>query len=445
VGRCSPDRAAAGLIDALQRSGLRVVEVGRASSAAAMAAVTGLLTDSPGVAVAAFGGDGELRDALAQAWRDQAPLVAITDRTLALPEEGVVKASLIVTADAAAHWSAHACQLALAEPRGPVHLVVDGAVVSAPAIPLATSVRPAPVIADPAALDGAADLVARAHRPVIVAGRQCRTPEVAMWLRALAESLPAPVLITVRGKGALPDPHPLHLGLIDEASGRAILGRADLAVTVGVDPDELAPAVLPASVSTLRLVARPWPRGGDAPGREVIGEVTALIEELAPRLHGRSRADWDVAELDRLKRSARAASSDPSPTGDLSIATAVRIAREATPAGTIAVVAADEAAEVIVGLWPVVAPGELFMPSPPRYPGLALPAALAAHLSRPQARVVCFASAGELMHAERPEERHRVALPAAPAPSGRRAAPPAASGAARSTPCTAGSRRARLR
>src|SRR5262245_42520503 len=185
VGRCSPDRAAAGLIDALEGSGLRVVEVGRASSACAMAAVTGLLTDSPGVAVVGLGADGALREALAQGCRDQAPLVAITGRTLALPEEGVVKASLVVTADAAAHWSAHACQLALAEPKGPVHLVVDGAVVSAPAIPLATSVRPAPVIADPAALDGAADLVAWAHRPVIVAGRQCRTPEVAMWLRAL--------------------------------------------------------------------------------------------------------------------------------------------------------------------------------------------------------------------------------------------------------------------
>jgi thiamine pyrophosphate-dependent acetolactate synthase large subunit-like protein len=60
------------------------------------------------------------------------------------------------------------------------------------------------------ALDGAADLLARAQRPILIAGGQCRTLEVATWLRALAEALPAPVVVTAHGKGALPDPHPFE-------------------------------------------------------------------------------------------------------------------------------------------------------------------------------------------------------------------------------------------
>jgi hypothetical protein len=33
----------------------------------------------------------------------------------------------------------------------------------------------------------------------------------------------------------------------------------------------------------------------------VTGAVTAILEELAPRLRAGGRSDWDVAELRRLK------------------------------------------------------------------------------------------------------------------------------------------------
>ena len=64
---------------------------------------------------------------------------------------------------------------------------------------------------DPDALDALADRLA-SHRCAIVAGFGARgcTEE----LRALAEALEAPVVVTPRGKGVFPARHPLHLGVL---------------------------------------------------------------------------------------------------------------------------------------------------------------------------------------------------------------------------------------
>src|SRR5262245_48806536 len=188
--------AASALVEAMARQGLRAVHAGRGAAACVMAAVTGWLTDAPGLAVLALDDDAEIADALAQAFRDRAPLVAVTDRHIGMARGDAVKASLAVTADSAARLSAQACQLALTEPRAPVHLVVAAGTAAASAVPVATAVRPAPLpAADPEMLDRAAALLGVAQRPVLVAGGQCRSPEIAMWLRALAEALPAPVVV----------------------------------------------------------------------------------------------------------------------------------------------------------------------------------------------------------------------------------------------------------
>lgn len=388
------------LVDAAARCGLRVVHTPRGAAACVMAAVTGLLTDAPGVALLTLDDrEDQIVAALEQTCRDGAPLVLVTERAFARPVEGIVKASLRLQAEAAAHWCAHACQLALTEPRGPVHLVVTKDAAGSVAVPLATAVRPAPLATpEPAVLAGAADLLAQAQRPVLIAGRQCRTFDVATWLRALAESVPAPVLVTAGGKGALPDPHPLSLGLVSGTSPiRALLERADLAVAIGVDARELPPGALPEALPMLHLAAAPWAQPEPRPRTEVLGEIALLIEELAPRLRGRLRADWDVAELDRLKR---AADRPRHPDSALTNSGLVRIVREATPAGTVAVAAADGETEAVVAAWQVVAPGELVVPAPPETPGFALPAALAAALARPQTRVVCFASARQVLASE---------------------------------------------
>src|SRR5439155_1226184 len=90
------------------------------------------------------------------------------------------------------------------------------------AVPVATACRPGPLPPpDPRSLDEAARLLAGASRPVLIAGLQCRSVTDAQWLRALAEALPAPVLLTLRAKGILPDPHPLMPRLLGPGGGEA--------------------------------------------------------------------------------------------------------------------------------------------------------------------------------------------------------------------------------
>ena len=158
---------------------------------------------------------------------------------------------------------------------------------------------------DPRALDRAAELISAASRPVVIAGRQCQRPEDAEWLRAFAEALPAPVLTTWKAQGVLPEAHPLSLGTFTvRDNANALLGLADLIVTFGLDPDELDPGRWPYA-AVAHLSRTPHSDYSFTPLVEVVGDLSLILEELAPRLRGKTQADWDVFQIDRLKKAQR--------------------------------------------------------------------------------------------------------------------------------------------
>jgi acetolactate synthase-1/2/3 large subunit len=379
--------AAATLAHAATARGLRVVDVADPTAAGVMAAVTGELDDAPGAAVVSTaGGLVPVLDGAAHATRDRAPVVLLSDAGAdARLLEPSTKASLVLDAASAGHWIAHAAQLAMAHPRGAVHLGVPDAVAAAPALPVATSCRRAPLPpAPPAALDALAAAIAGAARPALVTGLEV-VEDDAKWVRALAEALPAPTLSTAKGKGALPDPHPLAFGLL--APGHPLATRADLLVALGVDAIELPPGGWPSGIPVAhvgRSTATLY-----RPVVEVVAEIGLVIEELAPRLRGRARADWDVAELDRLRR---ARASRPPPGPGLARRRVVELVREATPAGTLAALDVPLAEG-----WQAVAPRELLVPNGAATLGFALPAALAAALAREARRVVAIGAAGGVL------------------------------------------------
>ncbi|HEV8472919.1 MAG TPA: thiamine pyrophosphate-dependent enzyme [Methylomirabilota bacterium] len=370
--------APAAVCIAARARGLAVIDTAGATAACIMAAVTGELSDAPGIALVSLAdGVTAVVDGAAHGTRDRAPVIVVSDgagdpRLL----QPVVKASVVVDASSAGHWIAHAAQAAMADPRGAVHLAVARDVAEAPALPIAASCRraalPAPA---PEALDALADAIARATRPLIVAGLETG-PDDAPWLRALAEALPAPVLTTPKGKGALPDPHPLALGLL--AADHPALRQADLLVAFGLDPVEVSPDAWPPAIPAARVGRAP----GDAP-LSVTGDVALVIEELAPRLRDRARADWDVAALDRIKRALAVA-----PAPGFSRRRAVELTREMTPAGTA--LALDVP---LAHAWRSVAPRECLVPNGVATLGFALPAALAAALARDDRRVVALGAA----------------------------------------------------
>jgi acetolactate synthase-1/2/3 large subunit len=172
-----------------------------------------------------------------------------------------------------------------------------------------------------------------------------------------------------------------------------LLRRADLIVALGLDALEPVPAPWWSTVPVLGF-GPPQALDDWVPAVEVLGEVAIIVEELAPRLRDRSRADWDVAELDRLKR--ELAAGPPGAGQGLTARRIARIAREATPAGTIAAVdGGPHLADVAVS-WHAVAPREFLVSNGVATASVALPTAIAAHLVHPDRRVVCFTSSGAL-------------------------------------------------
>lgn len=392
------------LTEAAQARGLCVVAAGEGDAACVMGAVTADLTDAPGAALIGLdAGIGDVLDGVARAAGAQAALLAVTaphdDAVLLAP---AVKGVVTIEAASAAHAIAHASQLALTHPRGPVLIVLPATVAARPAVPVAAACRPAEPPAPPSeALDAAAAAIAAAARPAVLAGRQCDAA-VAPWLRAFAEAVPAPVVTTPSARGALPEPHPLSLAVLGTPGAATVLARADLVITLGVNEAELWPAALPAGAPVLRF-ARPPSAAPPRPVAEVTGDLALILEELAPRLRGREQADWDVAELDRLKRSARA----PGAPG-FTARRVVEIAREATPRATIA--AADVPA---IAWWQAVAPRELFASTHRATSGFAVLAGAAARLAVPDRHVVCFTTPRGL--ARRPPALAALA-PTLPAP-----------------------------
>jgi acetolactate synthase-1/2/3 large subunit len=115
----------------------------------------------------------------------------------------------------------------------------------------------------------------------------------------------------------------------------------------------------------------------------VTGDIALVIEELAPRLRDRARADWDVAALDRIKRALTARS-----VAGLTRRRVVEAVREMTPAGTVLTLDVP-----LAHAWQSVAPRECLVPNGVATPGFALPAAVAAALARDDRRVVAVGAA----------------------------------------------------
>ncbi|MGY5125846.1 thiamine pyrophosphate-binding protein [Streptomyces nigrescens] len=158
---------------------------------------------------------------------------------------GVVKsvhtartASQIPSAVAAA-WES-----ALSAPHGPVWLEIPQDVLLAEAgIPPVGELDAVPreLLPRPELIAAAADRLAKARRPVILAGGGVVRAGAEAELLALAEQLRAPVATTFGGKGAFPWEHPLSLqSWMEDRHTTAFLEDADTLLVVGSGLGELS-------------------------------------------------------------------------------------------------------------------------------------------------------------------------------------------------------------
>jgi len=239
-------------------SGLRHItprhEQGAGFAADGYARVSG----KPGVCFIITGpGMTNIATAMAQAYADSVPMLVISSvnardqlgrgcgRLHELPSQQQLFAGVsafshtLMSVDALPEVLARAFALfSSARPR-PVHIEIPLDVIVAPADHL--SVEPAPASPPPAPswvlAQQAASLLAAAQRPLILAGGGAIG--AASELRALAESLHAPVMLTINAKGLLPSDHPLLAGSIQSMRcGRALAAEADVVLAVGTELGE---------------------------------------------------------------------------------------------------------------------------------------------------------------------------------------------------------------
>ncbi|MFE6890405.1 thiamine pyrophosphate-binding protein [Streptomyces sp. NPDC057694] len=139
---------------------------------------------------------------------------------------------------------AAAWESALSAPHGPVYVEIPQDVLLAPAtLPQVTAVDATPheLVPRPELTAVAADLLAKAERPVIIAGGGVVRADAAGKLRALAERVNAPVVCTFGGKGAFPWEHPLSLqSWMEDRHVTDFLEDADVLLVVGSGLGELS-------------------------------------------------------------------------------------------------------------------------------------------------------------------------------------------------------------
>lgn len=141
---------------------------------------------------------------------------------------------------------------------------------------------------DPAVLDEALALMRDARRPVLVVGHGARF-EMDAILR-LAEQWNAPVLTTFKGKGLVPDAHPLACGVLGR-SGTSIaswfMNEADLLVVLGASFSNHT-GITP-KIPTIQVDSDRMALGRFHPIQvPVWGELSLTVDQMAAGLAGRA-------------------------------------------------------------------------------------------------------------------------------------------------------------
>jgi benzoylformate decarboxylase len=191
-----------------------------------------------------------------------------------------------------------AAKTALAPPTGPVFLSLPADVLQAEGVvELQAPTRVAPGLrGDRKALEAAAEILARAERPLILAGDAVAQSDAHAELVAVAEALGAPVYAEgVASTASFPASHPLFRGTFVRVAPavRQVLSEADVLFSVGGDlvtlslPSDVEP--MPPGLEVIHLDTDPWELGKNYPARvAILGDPKAtlpdLLAELEPRL-----------------------------------------------------------------------------------------------------------------------------------------------------------------
>jgi benzoylformate decarboxylase len=209
-----------------------------------------------------------------------------------------------------------AAKTALAPPTGPVFLSLPADILNAEAdLDLGRPTRVAPRLrGDAAAIAAAAELLAAAERPLIIAGDAVAQSRAHAELVELAELIGAPVYPeSVANTASFPASHPLFKGAMTRLAPaiRQILAQHDLLFSVGGDlftlslPSAVEP--MPEGLPVIHLDLDPWELGKNYPAEvAIVGDPKATLPELTTAIRERMTGDAQGRARARLATASKA-------------------------------------------------------------------------------------------------------------------------------------------
>ncbi len=284
-----------------------------------------------------------------------------------------------------------------ARPR-PVHIELPLDIITAPADklpPIRAIVPPAPPAASASALEKAANWLNIASAPVLLVGGGAQ--DAAPFVRSLAETLDAPTVMSVNGRGLLPPGHPLAVPCSPSMPPTmSLIESADVILAIGAefgstDYDwlEQGGAKFNGKAIRIDIDAQQIVRSRQ-PDLPIIADASEAASALAPLLRAAQR-----------NGAARAAAARNGVLSDLNRVYRASLHLMETVRDTLpgAILVGDSAQPVYAGCiyYPSAAPRSWFC-SATGYGtlGYALPAAIGAQLAAAERPVVCLIGDGGL-------------------------------------------------
>jgi acetolactate synthase-1/2/3 large subunit len=404
------------LNESLADSTVRFVPVRHEQGGAYMADAYGRLTGRAGVCLGTLGpGATNLLTAVADAFLDRAPLVALTGQSdlERMHKESHQYIDLLGIMRPVVKWNARvsspeivpevvrkAFKVAESEKPGSTHLELPEDVMSRPLdakpLPPHAPVQPEPGMRE---VQRAIEIIMAAENPVILAGNGAIRTHASRALRAFVHTTDIPVAETFMAKGLIDyeDPHALGtVGLQSRDYEMAGFDDADVVISVGYDLVEHKPENWNPKQNKKIVVIDTVPAEIDeffVPAVELVGDIASVLARLAA---GCSRRTSGPPESDRLRELTLGALRDGAGDDHFPMRPARVLSDLRSVLGRTDLLISDVGLHKLwIGrMFPAHEPGTVLIANGLAGMGFALPTAIAAKLVHPSRHVVTVSGDG---------------------------------------------------
>jgi acetolactate synthase-1/2/3 large subunit len=156
-----------------------------------------------------------------------------------------------------------------------------------------------PVGATESQLEAAVELIKNAKRPIILAGHGIMMSSAMRQLQELSERAQIPVTLTLLGKGAMPENHPLTVGMMGmhgAAASNYAIQEADLLIALGMRFDDRVTGNLKTyAVNAKKIHVDIDPSEINKNVKAdvgIAGDLRAVLTQLIPNVPSKTHPEW---------------------------------------------------------------------------------------------------------------------------------------------------------